>query len=346
MIGCGYIAQKVHLPLLLKMPDVEVKALADINNHRLAQAGRLFPAAKQSHDYHEVLTCDTVDCVIISAPTALHAEIAEAAIEAGKHLYLEKPLATNVNSARQVLKAWRQSNRVGMVGFNFRFNPLYQQMRDMIQNDQIGALVGARSVFSTIAQSRPDWTAALEDGGGVLLELASHDIDLTRYLFNAEIETVFAERVNDANADTVSMQLHLTNGISVQGLFSLGSVEESRYEVYGENGRLSIDRYHSWKLNHQGLHAKGLMTNVIGLLREMSAFSYGVRKLRSPENEPSYLLSLEHFVNGVRYRRPLLKPDIADGFQVMTTIAAAEASAENGSPSLVESHEKEILDAS
>jgi predicted dehydrogenase len=216
-----------------------------------------------------------------------------------------------------------------MIGFNFRFNPLYRRMRGMIQMRHTGPLIGARTVFTTVAQSRPDWTSAEEEGGGVLLELASHDIDLTRFLFDAEIVRVFAERVSDRDLDTVMIQMGLSNGSSVQGLFSLGSVEESRCEVYGKDCKLSIDRYNSWKVNRQGLHAMGLRVKIRDFFGEIGAFSYGIKKIRSPENEPSYWIALNHFIKGVRSHEHV-KPDIEDGFRVMAAISAAEKSIEDG----------------
>ena len=335
VIGCGRIAQSVHLPLLSKMQNVEVEALADIDEQTLQLAGRLFPSAKKFHDYHELISTEGIDSVIISVPTLLHAEIAAAAIKTGKHIYLEKPLAGNIVSARKLLHAWRESGVVGMVGFNFRFNHPYQQMRDMVKKGLTGNIVGARSVFTTIKQSRPHWTAVQGEGGGVLSELASHEIDLTRFLFDTEIEKVFAESSGTSGNETVNMQLHLANGISVQGLFSLGSVEESRYEVYGKNIKLSVDRYSSWRLNSQGQHAGGLTSRISDLFGEISALSYGVKKLLSPENEPSYRPALEYFVEAIRHNHPV-KPDIEDGFQVMAAIFAAEKSIKSGHPEVVD----------
>ncbi len=204
----------------------------------------------------------------------------------------------------------------------------------MVRKGLTGNIVGARSVFTTIAQSRPDWTAVQGEGGGVLSELAPHEIDLTRFLFDTEIEKVFAESSGTSGIETVNMQLHLANGISVQGLFSLGSVEESRYEVYGKNIKLSVDRYSSWRLNSQGQHVGGLTSRISDLFGEISALSYGVKKLLSPENEPSYRPALEHFVEAIRHNRPV-KPDIEDGFQVMVAIFAAEKSIKGGHQEVV-----------
>src|SRR5690349_4476182 len=122
VIGCGQIAQAVHLPVLSRLPGVRVTALADTDATRLSQAAARVPRAACFSDYARLLATPEVDAVVICAPPALHAEVAVAALKANKHVYLEKPLATTLEDADRVCEVWRQSGRVGMIGFNYRFN--------------------------------------------------------------------------------------------------------------------------------------------------------------------------------------------------------------------------------
>lgn len=88
-----------------------------------------------------------VEAVVICLPPALHAEYAIAAFQAGKHVYLEKPIATNLLDARAVVEAWRKAGTVGMMGFNYCFNGLYQSAKQYVRSGPLGDLVPSERCF-------------------------------------------------------------------------------------------------------------------------------------------------------------------------------------------------------
>src|SRR5690349_15563029 len=127
ILGCGAIARAAHLPSIMGARDVDVVALADRDAQSLAAARLLARDARGVAEYREVLAMADVDAVIIALPPALHADAAVAALEAGKHVYVEKPLATSLVDAKRVVAAANGTRVVAMMGFNYRFNPLTQQ---------------------------------------------------------------------------------------------------------------------------------------------------------------------------------------------------------------------------
>src|SRR5262245_16729525 len=100
LIGCGHIAQSTHLHVLTRLPDVDLVALAEVDATRRYEASRRAPAAIAVADYQELLALPDVEAVVICLPNALHADAAIAALEARKHVYLEKPLATTLAEGR------------------------------------------------------------------------------------------------------------------------------------------------------------------------------------------------------------------------------------------------------
>ena len=192
LIGCGSIARNVHLKVLRRLPGVRVAALADPDAQRLNAAQRLVPGAAGCADYRQLLDLPHVQAVVIAAPNAHHAEMTVAALDRRKHVYLEKPIATSLAGARQILAAAQQAGTVGMMGFNYRFNPLYQETRRLIRSGRLGELVSVRSVFATASHPLPDWKQSRHSGGGVLLDLASHHVDLVRHFLGGEVRAVFA----------------------------------------------------------------------------------------------------------------------------------------------------------
>ena len=332
LIGCGNIAQTIHLPVLRRLPGVAVIALAEPDPQRREGAHRQVPTAQAYVQYHDLLAMPAVEAVVICVPTALHAEVTLAALQHRKQIYLEKPLATDLDEARRVVTAWRAAGVIGMIGFNYRFSPLYQSVRELVQRGTLGTLVGMRSVFATTAKPLPSWKKTRDTGGGVLLDLASHHIDLLHFLFAQDIYDVFTQTCSQQSEnDTAVMQFRLSSGLFVQAFFSLTAVEEDRLEIYGTAKKLAVDRYRSSTVEIFD-SSWGAIARLKGFgrsLRSALPNRHLINKLCSPGHEPSYRTALAHFVLCVRTQTPA-SPDFHDGYRSQVVIAAAEESAKTG----------------
>lgn len=323
LIGCGRIAQLKHLSILQQLPQVRLTALAEPDPTRAAEARAKAPAATWYADYQTLLKEADVAAVVITLPTALHAEAACAAFQAGKHLYLEKPIAVTVAEADRVLAAWQAAGTVGMTGFSFRFNREYQALRRHIQAGTVGDLIGIRSTFTTAKRPLPAWKAARQSGGGVLLDLASHHIDLLRFLLGEEIATVTATLSSrHSEADNATLHATLPSGIAMQSFFSMSSVEEHRFEVYGEGGKLVVDR-----LQEPGVHViKGTQESRWQRLRHRLA----PNRLRyTPDYDQPFVDALAAFAAAAATGQAAA-PDLHDGYRALAVIEAAEAAAQSG----------------
>lgn len=331
VIGCGDIVLSVHLKILTSLSSVEVVALAEPEPRRLGEASRQAPKAIICASYEDLLKRSEVEAVMICAPPMLHAEVAVEAFNQGKHVYLEKPLATNLADAQDVLKAWRQAGVVGMIGFNYRFNPLYEAMRRQIRSGRLGSLVSTRSVFSTPVRPLPVWKQTRSSGGGVLLDLASHHVDLIRFFFDQEIRKVSVDvRSLRAEQDTAVLQLQLQDGLPIQSFFSLSAVDEDRFEIYGQAGKLTVDRYRSWDV--EMVDAATTASHLKYISQKLKSFinvPYLFKKLRSPWHEPSFREALSRFISSVRGGKKA-SPDLLDGYRSLEVILAAEQSAQTG----------------
>ncbi len=138
--------------------------------------------------------------------------------------------------------------------------------------------------------------------------------------------------------DTATLYLRLADGLRVQSFFSLGAVDEDPFDIYGQAGKLTVDRYRS--LDVEFVDARGASSSLHRLARRLGSFRsvpYLVKKLRSPWHEPSYRASLSRFVSAAR-GRDTVSPDLLDGYRSLEVICAAEESAQTGrSVSLVPS---------
>ena len=113
LIGCGRIARAVHLNILKSMRGVELVALAEVDQKNREKAYQQTGVANLFSDYESLLRESAVDAVVICLPNALHAEAAIAAFQEKKHVYLEKPLAMDLEEARKILASWRESKYDG-----------------------------------------------------------------------------------------------------------------------------------------------------------------------------------------------------------------------------------------
>lgn len=327
VIGCGAIVQAVHLNVLAKAADAKVVALAEPDAQRLSQACARVSGAASHADWRALLDDRQIDAVLIALPTGMHAEVTQAALSAGKHVYLEKPLAGSVEEGQRVIEAWQQAKRVGMIGFNYRFNPLYAEIKRQIDAGRVGRVVCVRTVFSTRASSQPQWKKSRASGGGVLLDLGSHHFDLIRFMFG-EIEQTSARIESIQNQeDTAAVTLRARGGVLCQSYFSLASVEEDRIEVYGQEGKLWADRYRSASVQfEQAQRGSELPARVINAVTELPAV---MRKILRRGNELSYMHAFDSFIRAVK-TNGAASPDFNDGLRSLQIVEAAERSARDG----------------
>src|SRR4051812_22376762 len=174
LLGCGTIAYWAHLRSLQRLPGARLTAAADPDAKARDAAKRLanIPVHARAD---ELLARPDIDVVVICVPTPLHAELAIAAAAAGKHFYLEKPIASAADEARRVVEAAGQAGVTAAIGFNRRLHPLYEQARELLWAGRIGRVRAVQTAFCepTPVHAMPEWKRRRATGGGVLLDLAS-----------------------------------------------------------------------------------------------------------------------------------------------------------------------------
>lgn len=331
LIGCGRLALGVHLPTLKRFPWVRLAALADLDPGRRAEAAARVPGAKQYEDYRELLQQPGLAGVVICLPPAQHAEAAVHSFQHGKHLYLEKPLAADPAEGEKIVAAWEEARTAGMIGFNYRFHPAIREAREILRSGVLGEVLAVQSEFSTCEQGMPNWKRRRASGGGVLLDLASHHIDLARFLLEQEISEVSCRTLSHrSEGDAASLRLRMSRGALVQTFVSLVSAEEDQIRVFGTAGALRFDRYRNLRPQFVPLRrGRERVRAARDRIGELRSWPLWVRKALIPGYEPSYAAALGHFFRSIREERPAA-PDLRDGYASLAVVAAAEKAAEMG----------------
>ena len=183
VIGCGNISGS-HLQAYAKNPAVEIYALCDINEKNLKRRAEEYGVTRLYADKDQMLReLPEIDAVSVCTWNAAHAECAIAALNAGKHVLCEKPMAMNAAQAQEMLETARRNNRLLMIGFVRRFGNDCAILKDFIDHGQMGELYYAKATYLRRKGCPGGWFGdKSRSGGGPLIDLGVHVIDLTRYL--------------------------------------------------------------------------------------------------------------------------------------------------------------------
>jgi predicted dehydrogenase len=312
LLGCGTIASAVHLPALARSRRAELAGVADPDpaaRERARRAARV-PVME---DPVELLGRPDVDAVVICTPSGAHAALAVAAAEAGKHVYVEKPLATTLADGERVRDAVRDAGVVAVVGFNRRRHPIYRAAREAVATGVLGRVLAAQTVFAEpAAAGEPAWRRDPEAGGGPLADLGSHHFDLARWLLSAEIEDVEAR----GSESTAYVRTTMSSGAALESVFSRSGARADRVLLLGERGVLDADRY----APAVRLRATGPGLRRLGLAGDPT---WRLRRLVQPAVDPSYASTLRAFVERIAGDEREL-PTVEDGLRSLEAVVAAE----------------------
>ena len=188
IIGCGGIANGKHMPSLSVIPNVEMVAFCDIIIEKAEAAAKKYgtPDAKVYTDYKELLKDESIEVVHVLTPNKEHAEISIDALHAGKHVMCEKPMAKTAADARRMVEAAKETGKKLTIGYQHRQKPQSQFAKTIIDNGELGEIYYA-NCLATRRRGTPNWGVFLneeEQGGGPIIDIATHSLDLTLYLMN------------------------------------------------------------------------------------------------------------------------------------------------------------------
>jgi predicted dehydrogenase len=183
LVGAGNLARWAHLPNIAKTPGVSLHAVYSASGPRGATYGRRFGAAYACTEFQQILDDRDIDVVLILSRNQQHADQAEAALRAGKHVFLEKPMALTEEECRRLDRAVSETGKLLTVGFNRRFAPFYVEQKKLLSRRSGPAVVNCRVNSPGLAGTY--WAAEAEHGGAILGE-GCHFVDLLYWLLESE----------------------------------------------------------------------------------------------------------------------------------------------------------------
>ena len=340
VIGLGSISE-YHINPYIKHPEVELAALCDINEKRLAEKGEAYGVDRLYTDYRELLNEADIDAVSICTWNETHAEIAVAALKAGKHVLVEKPLSMTVEQALTVQKAAEESGKVAQVGFVRRFGSNTQVLKRFINGGDLGEIYYAKaSILRRLGNPGGWFSDKKRSGGGPLIDLGVHMIDLCWYLMGkpkpvtvtgnmysrlgnrSHIENLSFYKASDYNAelndveDLTNALIRFENGASlyVDVSFTLhAKQDEVSVKMFGDKGGAEIEP--------KFLLVSEKYDTILNIDPQVDHAGFDF--VQAFDNE------VNDFVQCCEGEKEVLAP-VSDGVEVMKMLSAVYESAEKG----------------
>lgn len=341
VIGAGFGAA-VHVPALTYLPETEVAAVCArrMEHAQLAAAKHRVPKAVS--DFREVIRDPAIDAVVIATPPHLHHSMAIAAIEAGKHVLCEKPMARNLAETRDMVKMAERAGVVAMVNHEYRFIPARARAKELIDEGFIGEPQSASCVVYRSGLADPNgvpfgWLMEQDKGGGMLGAAGSHHVDNLRWWFGevkgvtgATATMVKRRRVPDSLQtrnvdadDNFSCILRFASGALATIHFSATAPLDIGDHVVlaGTEGMLAIER-------DGRLFGARRREPTFAELPIPERLSGGVPTFEHHLTAPTVLLMRE-WVRAIRSGQPAA-PSFADGAKVQEVLDAVARSSQQG----------------
>ncbi len=236
VIGVGSMGRN-HVRVYNELPQAHLTAVADTNS-QIAESVAVTYGIRAYADYHQLLETEKPEVVTVAVPTALHEEVTLAALEAGAHVLVEKPIAASLESGQRIISRAQALDRQLMVGHIVRFNPAIQTLKQKLQSGELGR------IFEIICRRVGPFPARVRDVG-VVIDLAPHDLDLMRFLTGMDPLRLYAEterRLHTEHEDLLLGLLRFPDSVNgVLDINWLTPIKVREVWVLGERGLFRVD---------------------------------------------------------------------------------------------------------
>lgn len=348
IVGCGGIANGKHMPSLKNVPNAEIVSFFDIIPQRAADAAKAFGVkdAQVCSNYKQMLMNKSIDAIHVCTPNKSHSELAVLAMEAGKHVMCEKPMAKTAADARKMAQVAKRTRKKLSIGYQNRYRADSMYLNKVCRDGELGEIYYAKA-HAIRRRAVPTWGVFLnedEQGGGPLIDIGTHALDLTLWMMNnyspkcvmGSVYHKLGSKKNAANAwgpwdpkkftveDSAFGFITMQNGatITLESSWALNSLQggEAKTTLCGTEG--GADMWEGLRLN--GEKNGRLFVNNIELSSGGVDFFAG-----SAENESTReaRMWIECIVNDTE---PLVKPEQA--LVVTEILDAIYKSAKTGKP--------------
>jgi myo-inositol 2-dehydrogenase/D-chiro-inositol 1-dehydrogenase len=306
-------------------------AAADLDKDLLERVADRFAIPSRYTNVEALLMDQSVDAVAVLVPVAAHVDVAIAVLNAGKHLFLEKPLALSLDEGNRLVQHAKKSSCTVMQGYNLRWHRLVLEGVVTISQGRLGDIKILRSAFTMVKRpliERPGWRDRPELGGGLLYENAAHHVDLWRFLLQCEVDEVFTvTRSEEADNDVAILTARMTNGAIVSSSIAEKTGSEQSIGVFGSEGHLEIDLYRFDGFHFFPVSSRpgDLRTRLQGITKTLRELPRALLRGGRNDYDDSFQRMWSHFIDCV-WQDGMPACTLTDGLRALEVIHAAAQS--------------------
>lgn len=327
VIGCGYWGPNL-LRNFAENEAAELRWICDADEARLAAMRRRYPAAQTSTEYQKLLDDPSLDAIAVVTPVATHFQIARAALMAGKHLLVEKPLTATAAEAEELNDLAARNQRTLMVDHTFVYTGAVRKMKEIVASGELGDLLYFDSVRINLGLFQKDIN--------VLWDLAPHDLSIMDYLIDRQpdgLSAIGSCHIEPGIENIAYLMLHFPGDFIAHFHFNwLAPVKIRRTMIAGSSKMILYDDIEPTEKVR--IYDKGVTTNRVGADREadyQTLVSYRTGDVWAPKLDSTEALRhvVTEFLDSIRKRRPPLTDGQA-GLRVVRLLEAAQQSIKAG----------------
>jgi UDP-N-acetylglucosamine 3-dehydrogenase len=265
VIGAGSMGRR-HARVYAELDETALMAVADVSAEN-GESAAAQHGGRAYKDFHEMLRAERPDLVTVAVPTSDHREVAEAALAAGAHVLVEKPIAATVEEAQALICAARAAGRKLMVGHIVRFDPTIRALKQHLDAGELGR------IFQIVCRRIGPFPSRIRDVG-VVVDLAPHDLDVMRYLTGENPLRLYAEtqqQIHTDHEDLLTALLRFPSGVT--GMLEINWLTPTKVRdviVLGEQGMFRADCLLQELTFHENAEANGEMWDALRPLKGVS----------------------------------------------------------------------------
>ena len=238
IVGAGRIGNVHAQSITYHIPNAAVRMITDINEAAAKTVAERYSIPSYGADYRAILNDPEIDAVLVCSPTPTHADIAIAAMRAGKHVFCEKPVDLTLEKIRATAECAKETGRKLQIGFNRRFDHNHGRVQALAKGGALGNIELIKITSRDPEPPSPEYAAS---SGGLFIDMMIHDFDMAMFLAGCDVREVYAtgtslvdKRIGEAgDVDTAIVTLTFENG-------ALGVIDNSRQAVYGYDQRVEV----------------------------------------------------------------------------------------------------------
>jgi len=327
VVGCGYWGQNL-IRNFSELPDVEVAAVCDFNLNALARTKRRFPTVELAQDFQQIVADSRIHAIVLATPVSTHYPFACQALRAGKHVLVEKPLATSTTQVLDLMELAEKHNRVLMVDHTFLYTGAVRRMRSIIGSGEIGQLLYFDSVRISLGLVQSDIN--------VIWDLAPHDFSIMDYLCSESpvaVSAVGTKHLGCPFENIAYVTAHFESKMIAHFHLNWLAPVKMRKTLVGGTSRMIV--YDDMeKVEKVRVYDKGveLCHDPEGRERMMASYRNGDVIVPNLDSSEALRLMAAEFIDSIVQRRLPISDGYA-GYRVVRLLEAAQRSIQsNGQP--------------